>query len=237
MRKQASSESNLEVTLGLLRAVSNDSELTQRSAAQELGIALGLVNTYLKRCVTKGFVKVKQAPNNRYAYYLTPKGFAEKSRLTAEFLSQSLNLFRQAQNDYTTLLNQCDQRGWQRIALCGASDLAEILLLYAREHRVQIIAVIDADWPDEEFAGIPVFRSSDAVPGSVDAYVITELRQPQAHMISLSKSVPRAASWRRDSSNWPWHRMRRRRREALVRCSLPTQWRAQSVVPSPSAGV
>ncbi len=83
-----------EITLGLLTAVEANSQLTQRSAAKELGVALGLVNAYLKRCIRKGLIKVKQAPANRYAYYVTPKGFAEKSRLTVEYLSVSLAFFR-----------------------------------------------------------------------------------------------------------------------------------------------
>ncbi len=73
-----------EITLGLLNTVHENTSLTQRSIAQELGIALGLTNAYLKRCVKKGFIKVRQIPRNRYVYYLTPKGFAEKSRLSAE---------------------------------------------------------------------------------------------------------------------------------------------------------
>ena len=46
----------------------------------------------------KGLVKMSQVPLNRYAYYLTPQGFAEKSRLTAEYLSVSFNFFRRARN-------------------------------------------------------------------------------------------------------------------------------------------
>ena len=46
------------ITLKLLNAVEENSALTQRTAAQDLGIALGLVNAYLKRCVQKGWVKV-----------------------------------------------------------------------------------------------------------------------------------------------------------------------------------
>ena len=39
------------ITLGLLTAIEQDSTLTQRSVAKDLGIALGLANSYLKRCV------------------------------------------------------------------------------------------------------------------------------------------------------------------------------------------
>ncbi|HEY4820142.1 MAG TPA: winged helix-turn-helix transcriptional regulator, partial [Xanthobacteraceae bacterium] len=67
--------------LGLLESVERGGEQSQRRLASELGVALGLVNAYLKRCVNKGLVKVSEAPARRYAYYLTPHGFTEKSLL------------------------------------------------------------------------------------------------------------------------------------------------------------
>ena len=66
--------------LGLLEFVERNGAQSQRHIAAELGIALGLVNAYLKRCVKKGLIKVSSAPARQYAYYLTPQGFAEKSR-------------------------------------------------------------------------------------------------------------------------------------------------------------
>ena len=73
-----------ELLLGVLSAVEHDSNVTQRNMSSQLGIALGLANAVLKRCVRKGLIKISTAPLNRYAYYLTPTGFSEKARLTAE---------------------------------------------------------------------------------------------------------------------------------------------------------
>ena len=90
MRRVAEDSAETDrIMLGLLDAVEQDRAQSQRHLASELGIALGLVNAYLKRCIKKGLVKVSEAPARRYAYYLTPKGFAEKSRLTVEYLSAS----------------------------------------------------------------------------------------------------------------------------------------------------
>lgn len=84
---------NGRIVLGLLSSVENDGDRSQRRIAAELGIALGLVNAYLKRCINKGLVKVRDAPARRYAYYLTPYGFAEKSRLTVQYLSDCFRSF------------------------------------------------------------------------------------------------------------------------------------------------
>ena len=117
---------NTEIVLGLLTSIERDSAITQRKLAVDLGIALGLANSYLRRCVRKGLVKMSLVPLNRYAYYLTPQGFAEKSRLTAEYLTVSFNFFRRARADCAVLLRHCTARGWRRVALWGAGDLAEI---------------------------------------------------------------------------------------------------------------
>src|ERR1700731_403802 len=104
-----------DITLGMLTAVEGNSVLTQRSLAKELGIALGLANAYLRRCVSKGLIKVTHIPANRYAYYLTPHGFAEKSRLTAQYLALSFDFFRVARTQCRDILTACRQQGWQRI--------------------------------------------------------------------------------------------------------------------------
>src|SRR5664279_5082460 len=117
---------NERIVLGLLESVERDGAQSQRKLASELGIALGLCNAYLKRCVTKGLVKMSAVPTRRYAYYLTPKGFAEKSRLTVDYLSSSFSFFRQARADCSKALDTARARGWQRVALLGVSDLAEI---------------------------------------------------------------------------------------------------------------
>src|SRR6202167_5633319 len=114
------------VMLGLLESVERDGAQTQRRLAGEVGVALGLLNAYLRRCINKGLVKVREAPARRYAYYLTPQGFAEKSRLTAEYLSYSFTFFRRARADCTAALDIAKRRGWSRIVLAGVSDLAEI---------------------------------------------------------------------------------------------------------------
>src|SRR5262249_17065952 len=117
---------NARIVLGLLESVERDGAQSQRKLASDLGIALGLVNAYLKRLVRTGLFKIGQAPGGRYVYYLTPHGFAEKSRLTVEYLSSSFSFFRQAREDCSLVLQAARARGWNRIALMGVSDLAEI---------------------------------------------------------------------------------------------------------------
>ncbi len=165
-----------KILLGLLASVERNGGQSQRRLASELGIALGLVNAYLKRCIKKGLVKVAEAPARRYAYYLTPQGFAEKSRLTIEYLTSSFSFFRHARDDCSTMLASAQQNGWTRIALAGISDLAEITVICAFERGITIVGVVDGAATATAFMGAPVVRSFDALPATVDAVVVTDLR-------------------------------------------------------------
>jgi DNA-binding MarR family transcriptional regulator len=161
--------------LGLLESVERDGAQSQRRLATELGIALGLVNAYLKRCIKKGYVKVANAPSHRYAYYLTPQGFAEKSRLTVEYISYSFSFFRHAKSDCATLFDAARERGLARLALAGVSDLAEIAAICAVESSVKVAAVVDGQSGRTSFVGIPVVGSFDLLDEDVDGVVITDL--------------------------------------------------------------
>lgn len=167
------------ILLGLLESVERDGAQSQRRLATELGIALGLVNAYLKRCVKKGLLKVRQAPARRYAYYLTPHGAAEKSRLTVEYLTFSFGFFRQAKTDCSELLSASKARGVKRVVLAGRSDLAEIAALCAIQQGVAIVGVVDANPSDDEFIGLPVFDAFESVSVSFDAVLIADLGQPR----------------------------------------------------------
>jgi DNA-binding MarR family transcriptional regulator len=162
------------IMLGLLDAVEQERAHSQRLFASELGIALGLVNAYLKRCIKKGLIKVREAPARRYAYYLTPQGFAEKSRLTVEYLSYSFGFFRQAKNDCSRLFQSARAAGVNKVVLVGQSDLAEIAALCAIEHGIEIIGVVQPG-ANNPFIGLPVFPSPEAVSKPFDAVMITNL--------------------------------------------------------------
>ena len=173
-------DQDMRIVLGLLESVDRDGEQSQRKLAGELGIALGLVNAYLKRCMNKGLVKVKAVPTRRYAYYLTPKGFAEKSRLTVDYLSTSFSFFRQARSDCSAVLHAAAARGSRNVALLGISDLAEIAIICAMETGIAVCAVVESASSQTQFVGIPVVPSIDALLGQIDAVVVTDLKSPQA---------------------------------------------------------
>lgn len=175
-----------EITLGVLDAVEQNAQVTQRTVASELGIALGLANAYLKRCMRKGWIKVKQIPPNRYLYYVTPKGFAEKSRLTAEYLGSSFTFFRRARAQLEEAMGACAARGWKRVALYGKGELTEIGALCNAEFHLDLVVV--AAGAGASVAGVPAVGTFDEA-NPLDAVIVTELAKPQMAFDELKARI------------------------------------------------
>jgi len=177
-----------EITLGVLSSVQENHEVTQRGLAKDLGIALGLTNAYLKRCIRKGLIKVQQIPRNRYAYYLTPEGFTEKSRLTTQFLSTSFHFYRRARSQCEDIFMLCEDNGWRKLSLYAVSDLAEIALLCAVRFDIELTSIVDSDYEADLYHGIRIARSLDDM-GDFDAIILTDLNDAQGSYSYLHKKL------------------------------------------------
>lgn len=171
------SSNEVAITLGMLSAIESNSGHSQRSLAGELGIALGLANAYLKRCVRKGWIKVQQVPANRYAYYVTPQGFAEKARLTGDYLSTSLGFFRRARSQANDLFETAKTRRMSTLVLMGAGELAEIVALSALDSEISIVGIIDARVAPSRLAGLPIVSDAAKLP-RFDGAIITDMSTP-----------------------------------------------------------
>lgn len=167
-----------ELTLRLLDDVDGERLTSQRSLALRLGIAVGLANAYLKRCVRKGWVKMRQVPARRYTYYLTPQGFTEKSRLTAEYLSYSFAFFRNARAQCLEELEAARRSGRTNILLVGDGDLTEIATLAAREAGIRLVGVWAPGSNRATIAGVTVLSELPPVD-AYDAVLLTDISTPQ----------------------------------------------------------
>jgi DNA-binding MarR family transcriptional regulator len=138
-------------SLQILDELSNNDSLTQRDLSSRLGIALGLVNSYIKNLVKKGFITVKAIPSKRYAYYLTPKGFTEKTRLTYDLLHDYTRIYREARENLKTLFNNMQHDGIKKVIFAGADEIAEIAYITLQETTIELIAVVDGERSGEIF--------------------------------------------------------------------------------------
>ena len=178
---------NNDMTLGVLSAIEADSRVTQRSLSNELGIALGLTNSYFKKCINKGLVKIKQVPANRYAYYLTPRGFSEKSRLTAEYLKASFDFYGRAKNDLKQIMAVCIEKKMFNIVLSDQSELAEIAIIISFSTYINLVGIIGKN-SNKNINGIPI-KANIKLFKKFDKVIITNVYDAQSRYDELSKTV------------------------------------------------
>lgn len=181
LAKRSATE-DVRLTLGVLTAAEAHQGVSQRTLAADLDVAVGLVNAYVKRCVRKGLLKVSQAPARRYRYYLTPAGFAEKAKLTGEYLALSLSFFRCAKMAYTDVFEVAEDLGWEAVVLLGAGDLADIATICALNRGIKVVSVVDPRRAPQH--GMPsVVRATRLVSEVFDGFVWTGLPNADLELV------------------------------------------------------
>ena len=176
--------------LKILTEIAERQDITQRGLSKSLGIALGLTNLYLKRLARKGYIKITTIPPNRLKYLLTPQGFSEKSRLTYEFVSLSLSLYKQTRERLREALRPVTLDGLKRIALYGTGEAAELAYLTLKEIGLDPIAVY-VDGGPQNFLGLPVYPKEELRGASLDRIVVASFGpMTDAALAELLQLVP-----------------------------------------------
>jgi len=181
-------------SLRLLEEISLDGALTQRDLSDRVGVALGLVNTYMKNLVAKGYVKISGIPRKRYKYYLTPKGFVEKSRLTYEILHNYNRVFMEARRDYSRLFQELHSKGVREVLFAGADEVAEIAYLSLQEMDMKFLGVVDYGKAKAEFFKHRVmsFEDMKAMPAPAHIVVTTYKRKDEIYKRLLEAGADEA---------------------------------------------
>jgi len=178
--------------LQILEEIENSYSPSQRDLARKLNISLGLVNSFIKRLAKKGYVKVTTIPKNRVKYILTPQGFAEKSRLTYEFIQYSLRFYKKALVNIQDLLNEFERIGITKVVFYGANDLAEIAYISMKATNITLVGVIDDSKKGKNFQGYTVKSLSELGALDFDRIIITSLDSKEAIYTTLiEKKIPK----------------------------------------------
>ena len=94
----------------LLRKLNLKTKRSQRELAKDLGFSLGKLNYCIKALKEKGLIKIKNFEKNKnklnYIYILTPKGLAEKTSLTINFMKRKMKEYDELKNELETEQNK-----------------------------------------------------------------------------------------------------------------------------------
>jgi len=177
---------DIEIELGFLQALEKGEVISQLKLSKQLRVSVGMVNALVKRAALKGYVKARSAPAKRYAYYLTPEGFSQKSRLVAEYIDISLHFFRNARSQYFDLFTREQSQGYKNFILYGNGELTEIAILAALEAGINIKGIVCASCSAERICGVVVVSDLEMIK-DYDCIVLVDQREPQAAYDKLAQ--------------------------------------------------
>jgi len=178
-------------SLQILEEIHSNHSPTQRDLAKKLNISLGLVNSFIKRLAKKGYVKITTIPRNRVKYILTPKGFAEKSRLTYEFIQYSFHFYKEALGKFQDLLNKFEKRGVKKVIFYGANDLAEIAFISLKVTDIMLIGVVDEVKIGGKFLNYTIRSIAELSKLEFDMIIITKIESKEVIFNKLlQKNIP-----------------------------------------------
>jgi len=182
-------ESEREIVLRLLEHVETEQSVSQERFAKRLGIAKGLANAYFNRCLQKGWIKLRQVPKQRFLYYLTPKGFAEKARLSAQFLTHSYQFYRETRADLVALMREAGKLGHACGAVLGADELAEIAAIVSEESPIEVAGFVSRQSGRKTILGRPVVSNWSELTGA-DCAVLATLENTREVFESFCAEQP-----------------------------------------------
>lgn len=160
-------------SLLLLDEISKGEAVSQRDLSKKLNIALGLVNSYIKNLVSKGYITIKAIPAKRYAYYLTPKGFTEKTRLTYQLLQSFTNLYRESRRDFKELFTKLSQDGVKSVVFAGVDEVAEIAYLSLQEFDISFVGIVDNEHEGKKFFKYKIIPFERVKEINTDFFIIS----------------------------------------------------------------
>jgi len=158
--------------LEILKHVEADPLLTNRTVASKLGVSVKLAHETLKRMVAKGLLHVKKQHSRRWDYFLTPRGIAEKARLTVEFVEFSMEFYREARRHSAQVCRDLHEAGVSTVGFLGTGELAEIAYLGVNEWQLGLIEVFDEAEGPETFMGIPVQPLASIDDATAEAIIV-----------------------------------------------------------------
>ncbi|MFO7986673.1 MAG: winged helix-turn-helix transcriptional regulator [Desulfatiglandaceae bacterium] len=174
--------------LRLMGEIGRDGSPSQRELARRLNLSLGLINSFCKRLVNKGYFKVKTMPKNRIKYFLTPEGLARKSRLTVEYLRYSGKFYREVKGLLMNRFAQMEMNRVESLLFFGTGEVAELAYLYLQLSRLRLAGIVDETCIGDDFFGFRIDGLERLHQDDWDAVLLTRLEDTHGDSECLIKN-------------------------------------------------
>jgi DNA-binding MarR family transcriptional regulator len=131
--------------LNLLQELEKNPIISQRELSHKFGIALGVTNACLKRMARRGWIRITALDHRRIGYYLTPKGFAEKTKLTLHLISWTVQHYSSLKDIIVEKFLEMQNKGIERIVFYGVSDEMEVAYITLQGVKLKLVGIVEDD--------------------------------------------------------------------------------------------
>jgi DNA-binding MarR family transcriptional regulator len=175
--------------LQFLEELEKTPNLSQRELSNKFGIALGVTNACLKRMARRGWIRLGKIPPRRIGYFLTPKGFAEKAKLTMTFLSYNIHHYSRLKAMIGEKFLEMVSQGVNRVIFYGVSEEMEVAYVTLQGTGMELVAIVD---DNDGVKGKNILGRKAQDPGEIgrleaDAILITSIQDRDRILKSLKK--------------------------------------------------
>jgi DNA-binding Lrp family transcriptional regulator len=167
--------------LRLLEELERNPIISQRELSHKFNIALGVTNACLRRMARKGWIQITELNRKRIGYYLTKKGFLEKSKLTFNLVTGIIQHYSELKKVIGDRLLEMQVDRVKRIVFYGVSDEMEVAYITLQGVDLKLVGIVE---DDEKFSAQiilgyelePVSRIKELRP---DGILITSLKESE----------------------------------------------------------
>ena len=119
--------------LDILKIVAQNPVTSQRKIAEQTGISLGQVNFLLKKFAKIGLIKIEAQTSQSLRYNLTPKGFAEKTEKSLQYMKASYSVVAALSSKIKSLAREHSEKGLELYLLGSEDEMMELCRLSLQE--------------------------------------------------------------------------------------------------------
>jgi DNA-binding MarR family transcriptional regulator len=163
--------------LNLLQELERNPIISQRELSHKFGIALGVTNACLKRMARRGWIRMMDQNRRKIGYFLTPKGFAEKAKLTLRLISWTVQHYSTLKDIIGERLLEMQKKGVERIVFYGVSDEMEIAYVTLQGSNLKLAGIVEDQerMNRKEIFGFELTEVKQVKTLQPDAVLITSL--------------------------------------------------------------
>lgn len=174
----------------ILDMIEKNPNITQREMAKVIGIAVSMINDHVDQYEKDKLIKRKKHSTKNVEYFITKKGTERRKLLNIWYLKSSHEIYLSAKDNISVFLNQIIDKGFKKILLYGAGEVAEIILGVMNDDNnipLEVVAVIDdnKNRQGEKLVNLPIITLDEIDKYDYDGIMISSY----THHESIHKNL------------------------------------------------